>query len=363
MNLLHFLMVLVGLNSMNNFAEISITADEGSSYYQCSIVLINENDYRQFVIDSAFTIHLFNDSYQFLVDNKSLSRSVDDTGTITTQIRIEGLSPIVRYAAPRSLTITKTWDAPTRLSDFVEELIGPVDYQVVDDFLPAYRLSAENAIPLELAKTTMESIGAVIESLPDGSVRVRQLWPVNIHELHNTVADHTLNDDQLFSMNENPDNNDLRNRFRLIDVDTTVQDTLEFVVDEDNDLAGTLYAYPSPWRDNLALRHTRGTPIYLGPLTEEVIEMTVDEDGAIEVELLEFQEGEASTRYPVETMLTFTWLAADLGAIAFVPHTKTLQSSAGDGYSLAEVRYTSRRLKARTSSSEYTSAQYLLEEI
>jgi hypothetical protein len=91
--------------------------------------------------------------------------------------------------------------------------------------------------------------------------------------------------------------------------------------------------------------------------------MTINSDGEIEPELIEFQEGEASTKYPIETILSITWLAVNLGAVAFAPHTKTLKSSSGDGYSLAEIRYTTRRLKARTSSSEYTSAQYLLEEL
>ena len=342
--------------------EVSINADEGSSYYQCSATIINEVDYRKFVVDTEFTVHLFSDEYKFLVDSKNLSRSIDDEGHLSLQMTIEGLSPVVRYAAPRSLSITKTWDQQTLLSAFIEELIGPVDYQVVDDYIPAYRLSADNAIPLDLAKATMESIGALIESLPDGSIKVRKLWPTSIIQLNTLIADYYLNDENLFSMSEAPENNDWRNQFRIIDVDSSVQDTLEFVADEENNLAGTLYAYPSPWRDGLTLRHTRGTPIYLGALSEELVEMTVDSEGVIEAELIEFQEGEASTRYPIESILSWTWLAADLGAVAFVPHTKALKSSAGDGYSLAQIRYTSRRLKVRTSSSEYTSAQYLLEE-
>ena len=343
-------------------SEVSINADEGSSFYQCSATILHEVDYRKFVVDSEFTVHLFGDTYSFLVDSKNLSRTIDDDGHLSAQMTIEGLSPIVRSAAPRAITITKTWETPILLSAFITELIGPVDYQVADDYIPAYRLSAENAIPLDLARATMESIGALIESLPDGSVKVRKLWPVSMAALNTSTPDHTLNDDRLFAMSEAPENNDWRNRFRIIDVDSSVQDTLEFVLDEGSTLSGTMYAYPSPWRDGLTLRHTRGAPIYLGPLSEELVEMTINSEDEVEPELIEFQEGEASTRYPIESILSLTWLAVDLGAVAFTPHTKTLKSSSGDGYSLAQIRYTTRRLKARTSSSEYTSAQYLLEE-
>lgn len=354
----------IELNSrIININEISITADEGSAYYQCSVTIAKEKDFHYFKFDTYFILHLFNDEYHFVVDSKNLSRTIDDEGNLTTQMTIEGLSPIVRYTTPRATTITKIWDEPTKLSTFIEELIGHVDYQAVDDYVPAYRLAAENAAPLELARSTMESIGSLIESLPNGNIKIRPLWPIKISLLNNQTADYTLNDDYLFSMSESPENNDWRNQFRILDVETTVQDTLEFVADEEDDLAGTLYAYPSPWRDGLTLRHTRGTPIYLSTLTEELVEMTVNEDSEVEPEIIEFQEGQASTRYPMETILSFTWLAVNLGAVSFVAHTKQLTSSAGDGYSLAEIRYTTRRLKARTSSSEYTSAQYLLEEI
>lgn len=347
--------------------EVSIEADESSPYYHTSIEIVSEVDYKLFSVDTEFTVHLFGNEYRFVTDNKTLNRTIDSDGNLQITMTIEGFSPIIRSAEPRAQTITKTWKEPILLSDFVNELIGSVIWinSLPDDFIPGYRLSADHAVPLSLVRSTIESIGGLVESLPDGSVQIRHLWPTSVNQLETIVPDHTLSDDVLFSMSESQDNNDYRNKFRILDADVTQRDSIEFEVNEEDNLSGTLYAYPSPWRDNLSLRHTRGPVIYLGPLSTEVYSpyLPTESNPSESPEIIEFIEGRASVRYPIESIVSLIWLSADLGSVVFVPYTNELTAPNGDGYSLAEIRYRTRRMKAKTSSVIPTSAQYLLEEL
>lgn len=347
--------------------EVSIESDESSPYYHTSMEIVSELDYKLFSVDTEFTVHLFSDNYLFVADSKTLNRTIDSEGNLQITMMIEGLSPIVRYAEPRAQTVTKTWKEPILLSAFVNELIGSVSWlsTLPDDFIPGYRLSADHAIPISLVRSTIESIGGLVESLPDGSIRIRHLWPTSVQNLERIVPDHTLSDDVLFSMGESQDNNDYRNKFRILDADVSQRDSIEFEVNPDDGLSGTLYAYPSPWRDNLSLRHTRGPVIYLGPLSIEVYSpyLPTDTHSSESPEIIEFIEGRASVRYPIESIVSLIWLATDLGSVVFVPYTNELTAPNGDGYSLAEIRYRTRRMKAKTSSVIPTSAQYLLEEL
>jgi hypothetical protein len=330
----------------------SVTADEDSPYYQCEVELRNAKDYQVFVRDQAFILHLFNDEYHFVVDSKGLSRTIDDEGNYQESATISGLSPLCLKAAPRSIPITKTWIAPTFVSDIVEELIGPVTWNLIDWMLPGYRLSADQADPFEIAQNIVTAAGGLIESQPDGSVVVRHRWPISIAELDAGVPARILSETEIFSAQQQPTQDVLMNRIRITDSNAGYQDRLEYepykLADgSDDPFNGTMYAYLSPWRDGLRIVTTRGSKIQIGLQTES-IKVIFDQDEENTAETITFENGQSSVQYPMMVLDSFEWLDENLGGLTFTPYATNLEASAAGtyyGYSLAKIAYQSRRIQ------------------
>jgi hypothetical protein len=347
----------------------SVTADEDSPYYQCEVELRDAKDYSTFVRDQAFILHLFDDEYHFVVDSKGLSRSIDDEGNYQESVTLSGLSPLCLKAAPRSTPITKVWVTPIMASDVVEELIGLVTWNLVDWMIPGYRLSADNADPFEIAQNIVNAAGGLLESQPNGSVVVRHRWPTSIAALDTGIPSTILSETMIYSAQEQPTQDVLMNRIRITDSNAGYQDRLEYepnqVYGEDDPWSGMLYAYLSPWRDGLRIVTTRGSKIQLGTQSEST-KRIFDADDEQTAEVLTFEGGQSSTRYPIMTLDSLEWWDENLGGLTFVPYATTVEASAEgaySGYSLAQIEYTTRRLQVPvrcTPDAEAIEAQFLL---
>lgn len=352
-----------------DFLSVSISCDEESPYYQCEVTLKDAQDYVKFPRDTPFIIHLFNIDYHFIIDTRGLNRNIDDEGHYSETCSLSGLSPLVRYASPRATKITKTWETSVAASAIVEELIGSVTWNLIDWIIPAYRLAAENAAPLDVAQQVVQAVGGLIESQPDGSVTCRHRWPVSIVDFDTSIADATLSETNIFSAVESTTQDEKVNRVRIMDQDAGYQDRLEYVSNkfengEDDPFNGILYVFPSPWRSGLRIVTTRPSVIVLGTLSEGT-RIIADSNEDYPAEILTFTERESSTQYPVMSLTAFEWLDEDLGSIVVAPYATTLEAGNGTygGYSLAKVSYVARYLSIPVSCLEQTEdieAQFLL---
>lgn len=323
--------------------SINITADEDSNFYQCSIELSDPNHYTLLPRDSSITFDLFGTSYAFIVDNRSLQRSISDDGMLQLTSSISGLSPLCRYTSPRATKITKTWDTATNASAIVTELLGSVTWNLVDWVIPAYRFAADNAAPLELAKQIVEAAGGLIESQPDGSIVCRHRWPVSIADFGTATPDKTLYETRIYSSDESPANDILVDKVHILDQEASYQDRLEYVANKladgttDDPRHGILYAYLSPWRDSgISFATTRPSVILLGEATEGT--RTIEGDNS---EIVTFTEGSSSVQYPVMSLNSVQWLDDDLGSVTVTPFSTSLTAGKGTygGYSIARIAY------------------------
>lgn len=359
-----------------DFLACSITSDEDSPYLQGEVTLKDAKDYVRFSRDTPFILHLMGTDYHFIVDTRSLNRTIDEAGNYLETCTFSGLSPLVQYASPRATKLTKTWTVPTLASVLVTELLGPVTWNLVDWWIPAYRLAAEQAAPLDVAQQIVQAVGGLIESQPDGSVVCRHRWPVSIQDFAQALPDQVLDERMIFSAQESPTNDELIDAVRLLDHDAGYQDRLEYVPnqlneDQEDPLNGMLYAYLSPWRDGLRIVTTRPSVIVLGPLREGTRAIfdwvdPIQPKDSLERELLTFEEGESSTQYPIMSLQSVEWLDEDLGGLVVTPYSTTVQASLPGhygGYSLAKVAYTTRFLMIPVKCLEETEAieaQFLL---
>ena len=348
--------------------SVSISCDEDSTYYQCELELRDHQYYADFHRDQPFLVHLFNQDYQFVVDSRTLNRGIDDEGNQVNTVSISGLSPLCMKASPRATPITKTWDTPTFASLIVEELLGPVTWELVDWMIPAYRLAAEKAYPLDIANQIVNAVGGLIESQPDGTIMCRHRWPTSIKDLESVTVDYSLFENTIYAITESPTNDDLMNRVRILDQEASYQDKLEYVPnklgDNDDPHHGILYAFLSPWRDGLRIVTTRPSAIQLG-VQSEGTRVIADSNPDYPAEVITFAERESSVNYPVMQLTSVDWLDEDLGSVTVAPYATSLTAGDGQygGYSLAKVEYTTRFIAVPVTcinTTEPIEAQFLL---
>lgn len=350
------------------FISFSITADEDSSFLQCEATLTNAADYINLKRDDSIVIHILGVDYHFIVDTKSINRTISDSGDYNETCTISGLSPLVKKSKPRSLSITKTWETPNMASAIVEELLGPVTWNLVDWMIPAYRLAAEKASPLDVALQIVQAAGGLLESQPDGSVVCRHRWPTSIENLNEPAPDKILYETEIYSASENSVNDELVNRIR-IGQDESFQDRLEYVPNKsesgvEDPYRGIMYAFISPWRTGLRIVTTRPSMILVGSAFEGVRTIH-DSNPDYPSETITFLDRESSTQYPIMSLTEFEWLDEDLGGLLVTPYSTQLKSGSGNysGHSLGRISYTARYLAVPvtcTKSIEEIEAQFLL---
>jgi hypothetical protein len=312
-------------------------------------------------------IRLLDVDFHFITDSRKLQRSIDDEGNVQELCTISGLSPLALKARPRAPRITETWEEPQLASSIVESLIGPVTWNLVDWTIPGYRLAAERADPFAVAKQVVEAPGGLIESQPDGSVVCRHRWPVSIANLDDGSPDQSLDETVIYTASESSTQDELIDRVRIYDGEAAFQDRLEYVPDKigdtDDPRNGMMYAFISPWREGLRIVTTRPSVISIGTASEGTRSIGGSEE--YPPEIITFAERSSSTRYPIMTLTSLTWLDENLGAALYTPYSTTLEAGGGSygGYSLAEVRYVTRYLAVPvrcTEPVEEIEAQFLL---
>jgi len=338
-------------------SSVQLTADEDSPYWQATIELADVNDWRYCPRDAVVILTLGSTVFSLLVDRRERSQSIDDSGHRQTTVTLTAMSPLCLQTAPRRATITQTWDEPTTAKSIITELLGTVTWDMPDWPIPAYRFAAEDADPLSLARKLVEAGGGLIESAPDGSVIVRSRWPIAATQLTITPPVALLAETDILAISETSVQDQCLDRERLLDAELATQDQLEFEKSESDPFFGTLTAWLSPWREGVSLLTTRGGVIQLGPTTEVTDTIT---------EIVTFQQGVATAQHPIAQLTGLTWLAESLGGVIVQPYATQLHATSMgsyDGYSLAEITYTTRALTMTARSSLSTDAQFLVWDI
>ena len=329
--------------------------DEGGFAWTSSIELAQVADYQAFRRNDPFTVVLFGDRYEFIVDSKSLSR---DRPAGVSMV-ISGVSPVAMLDSgpDRAAEITKTWTAPVNASDVVRELAGdiPVDWQIIDWLIPAHRLGVSNASPIGVIQQVAQAAGGVAEAKQDGSLLIRPAFPVSVPNWGKEPSDHVFTDaaDNL-SVREGVVAAAVFDRFYLTDAAATESsDRVEWAPEEGDAHRGRLLVYPGNWRTNLAVTSTR-SGVVLGPVGIVTRE---------EEETVEIRQGAGNTQYPIDAILETEWLDRNLGGVSAAPYTNEISAAGAGGYSLLRIRY---RTKAIVYNAEYAAegmAQFLVEEL
>lgn len=330
----------------------TVQLSEGSPFWSADITLGSEEEAAQFDIGSFLTLSLCGHSFSLRVDQIT----EDAQGPAACSWSVHALSPVAWLDSPYVLSSDVSFDAGTTASDAVTALLAPaapVAWAVPDWTLPAAGLVFTSTTPLVAARAIVEAIGGLLESAPDGSILVRRRYPMPPAEFATATPDLDLFDSEALTRSVSTVHVDLVNRLTISDGSSSSQadgqDRLEYEAGA-NPLAGTVRAWPSPWRP-VRLVHTGRPSVAITALGPQV--WSVDE-------LVEFKGGQAQLGTQPQSVLRVIWRNADLGAVTLDGDTLTAES--GAGYSLAEVRYATRAYVWSVTDDQVEDVQFLLED-
>lgn len=345
--------------------DVTISKDENDLHWTCDLTLSAINDYSLFDQDDPFTLSIFGEEWEFLVDAKELSRD-DPAGMRAT---LQGVSPTAAEDFPRVDALTQDFpDDITAQAAVTQVLNIAVDWQLVDWVIPGGRLAADRASPLDFAARIVEAAGGVLEAKKDGTWLARHLYPVSTRNYNTTTPDHVFNEsNKIFAATEQFVPGRVVNRIRITDGDANFQDIIEFLEDENNPLAGELFVYPSPFRTTVQLLSTSlPADITLTPTTPTVQTREVldtDVDASDLGELVEFNNCEANLSYPVEAINEVVWVGIDLGAVTFEQGSTTVSVAGPTGYSMARIKYDTKFIRYTVTAAQPIDAQFILEDV
>lgn len=326
--------------------QATLSCDEDSPVWIASVEVAELADFAGISIGDSLTLVLGLETFALVVDGKTLSRE----SQTSQRCEVTAISPLALLDAPFSASIRYYQPETVAAREAVEDLIGPVDWQLPDWIIPAGRLLMDGVTPLAAVRNIVAAIGGIVESAPDGSAICRRRHPVSIPDYGRAAVDHQFFDADVMSSRARIAPDRSYNRVTLANEESTsgsTGDRIEYVADPDDANQGTVRAYLASDRPVL-LTHTGHPDTVIAAL------------GAVtrtETEVVEFIKGRASTRYPVTSITAAEWRHADLGVVT--ADGQALVATVR-GYSLLDLIYTTTSLNWRVTLAADEEVQFVL---
>ena len=331
-------------------SQATLEIAEGEPWWKATVGVSADTDMSQLDHGEPLVLSWYGEVFNLVVASYQTDRQHN-----STRKTLKLVSPPAFLAQAPAVRISKTWEAPTSARAVVEEMLGPVEWRVLDWVIPANRLGGEDAYPLDIAQRVVEAIGGVIECYPNGALYVRYRHEVPVADYATEVPAHVFSEaENLFSVSDQNQYADIADSFRIMDTDAaSFADRLEFVVSEDSGLAGELHVYPSPWRDNVRLVHTGPAAVRLSGGGTELLEKT---------EQIEIVAGKGNLSYPIHSITSVSWEVVDLGGLSPAEAGSNAVVSTVTGESLVTVTYLAKAKVYATSSPVVDEVQFVLYE-
>jgi hypothetical protein len=329
--------------------QATLSCDEDSPVWMAQIEIAALADFAAMAITDAFSLTLGLETFAFVIDGKTLSRQEN----AEQHYQITGVSPLALLDAPFAGTTSFYQDEAISANVAVEQLIGPVDWQLPDWTIPAGRLLLDGVTPLAGARTIVAAIGGLVESHPDGSVICRRRHPVSVPDYDTAIVVHSLFDSEVISSRAQIAPAKGFDRVTIANQDSgssNASDRIEFVVNAEDSHQGLVRAYLATTRPVL-LTHT-GHP--------DTVIMELGSTVRTETEIVEFIDGRASSKYPVTSITSALWQHSDLGIVTTNQQSLSVDNS---GYSLLKLTYTTTSLNWQVSLINDEEVQFVLVDV
>ena len=334
--------------------KIDITVSEDQYYRSGSLTLGSEQDFLACCGNKIKIIISVNGEEQHLIAGQP-TRSRNDKNRIDYLVPLT--SRLVLLDMPHAELLLQEFEA-AMASATVATLTSieniDVDWQMVDWYIPAATLYANNESPLAIIRKIVDAGGGLIQDTPAGNMIVRPLYPLSVTSWATATPDLILTDQyHLMSYNELPSPRDGSNAYGISD-QLAIQPQ---VIIDPEDISSTkkkIKAWLLPrdpdWRVALTTSRNGGTIEPMG----EVVE-------TIEDELVEIVNGGGQTLRPIADIVSHNYEDTALGAITWGADGSLTTEIVG--HSLVKVTYTTVYDEWLGTNYDSEDVQYILEDV
>ncbi|MDQ7832032.1 MAG: hypothetical protein RDU30_09880 [Desulfovibrionaceae bacterium] len=316
---------------------VSVSGDLASYCWSLALTLRDLDDWRKCSPGAVVEVEINGQSWTFALESRSRDRAFGSTGYTAA-----GRSPTIALDAPIAAPVTKTWGRVTALA-VAQELADAagvgLSWEVCNWTPPAGRLTADEQSPVEILSALAAACGAVLQSTPDGDLRVIYAYPVPVTEMAESAPARALSDvDHIFTASESYEYREGYDAVVVTDAATSDGDG-SISIEVDADRTGKTSFAPG---DTVFLRVTASVP-YTLRATSGILALV--EEGVVETpeaETVAFaQEETAGADKQVATVENFEWYGLAPGDIE-PDGAGGLALSGGAGFGVASVEYTTR---------------------
>lgn len=325
--------VAIGVSSVN------IEADRAQDVLSCELHPETEGDWLRCAFGAAVVVTLTSDAgsetFRFVVTAPRVSEQHGEPRWV-----VEAMSPAALLGDPWGVPVSGELSglASAIAADLVAGSGVALTWATVDWAIPAACWIAADERPLALLKTLAAAVGAVVQSQPDGSLRIEPDYPVSLPAWASTAPGlHLTETLDVFTVSSDPDYRPGYNRYLVGDQATAA--AAEGLRLEEETVSATVKlcrGYQVPWIGAFTLAHTGGSWVQIEALGVETRQ---------ETETVEFVAGSGRTQYPIYSRDAIEWLQTVLGSVT-IAEDGTL-SAAIAGQSLLRITYTTRCRKWR----------------
>ena len=318
--------------------RINITRSRQQSVIDCELEVAEEDVYRLAGRHAPATVRLWGYEFDLIVDGRARREAF---GEHSYTIRL--VSPAARLEAPWADKIEG--ELTGLASALARQLAGsvPLNWQTVDWYiLPGVWIAASQS-PLELLQALVSAVGAVLLSLPDGSLVVQPLYPQPVPAWPDLQPERRiLAEGEVFRLESDGEHRDGIDAITVSDQEAAA-DTLR--IEEDNERkSGALtqvLVYQTPWRDDFTLTHRGGDTAAITP-------MGIEERVVAEEEII-VQDGAANTQYPIYAVLAARYNRLSLGTPTYSEDGRIKTAIEGESILILSYRTRARRYQVRES--------------
>jgi len=178
--------------------QLSISINVSGSGYTCSIT--SASIPRDLTLNDTISVVVGADRYEFLFDRLD----IQEDGLESASVTLSGVSPLLAFGLPRSQAQDFTNNTATLASVIVTQLIGVVDWQIVDWVIPEFRLGVNQQTPLDIARSVVDAAGGILNSDRLGNPVVKYQYPGSTNDYPTATPHPKYNTfDHEFSRNHN----------------------------------------------------------------------------------------------------------------------------------------------------------------
>jgi hypothetical protein len=336
-----------------NPSHINIECSRDENVMTCEMTLYSQIDYLVCELLSEIVIIIDAEEYHFLVNPKpSRNRNVGET-TYT----VRGESRAILLDAPFSEQI-KQQIGPGMASALVSDLATMADidiqWEIVDWYIPADTLYANDETPLSIIRKIVAAAGAILQSDPDGTLRVSSYYPFSVPDWLTNTPDFYLTDqDNFFTLSENPETRPGYNKYTISD-QLSAQSGVTLEEKQISDTVKEIKAYQVPWDGlNRPLLHSGGPWVRIEPMGSAIETITAEQ--------IEIVNGTGKTSKPIYAMIHREYKQVVLGVISF-SEDGTLKTEIV-GESLVKVTYQTMYWKFQVTDNQKEAVQCYVEEL